>query len=200
MDQTTTLRCIFTLLLKLCILLTGEILIPSVTKTSASPSVKKSSSFTSSIEIVLSSPRSPVTSTDSGDGKEMSVTDSVKRTLDCLDNSEDNNFEDALPQITPEEPKITPEVPQATDTVVLRNKPGKSPTLLSKHRGKSKSVCEASPLKEKPGGLDSRHKKSLSDPIKKSDEKRGRRKLLEYQKWQKFGRRGKPPGDLKISE
>ena len=169
----------------------GEILIPSVVETPPSPSIKKSRSFTSSIEIVLRSPRSPVTSHDSTDGEEGSHVEDGEQVVNSVDKSECNEVEGT---------QLTPAGPQVTETVVLRKKSGENLTRRTKHHGKSKSACERSPSEEDAEELNSRHTKSLSDPIKKADEKRGRRKLMEYQKWQKYGRRGKPPGDLKISE
>lgn len=98
-----------------------------------------------------------------------------------------------------EETTMTSEVPHSVETVILRSKSKDS--SRKKHHEKSKSACVTSSLEQNAEeGLGNRHKKSLSDPIKKGDDKRGRRKLMEYQKWQKSGRRGKPPGDLKISE
>ena len=169
----------------------GEILIPSVVETPPSPSLKKSRSFTSSIEIVLRTPRLPVASHDSSDGEDGSHMDNVEQTADSKDESECNEVEG---------PQMTPAEPQAPETVVLRHKSRESPTRRAKHHEKSKSACERSPSEGDADRRNSRHTKSLSDPIKKADEKRGRRKLMEYQKWQKYGRRGKPPGDLKISE
>ena len=157
---------------------TGEILIPSVVETPPSPSLKKSRSFTSSIAMVLQSPRSPVTSQDSTESEERTVMDNVEQTMDSVDNTKSHTSE----------------------TVKLRRKSESGATPRAKHHQKSKSACDETPSKENTQGLESRHTKSLSDPIKKADEKRGRRKLMEYQKWQKYGRRGKPPGDLKISD
>ena len=173
------------------VVFSGEILIPSVVETPPSPSLKKSHSFTSSIEIVLKSPQSPVASQGSTDGEERTPMDNVEQTGDSVDTKGDDEVDGA---------KTTLEERQVSETVVLRNKSGKRPTPREKYHGKSNSACEGSPTEEDTEAMDSRHKKSLSDPIKRSDEKRGRRKLMEYQKWQKYGRRGKPPGDLKISE
>lgn len=177
---------------QLNLLFSGEILIPSVVETPPSPSLKKSRSFTSGIEIVLKSPKSQ--SRDSSEGKEGSLMDNVEQTVDSVDKREDNELE------VVEGEKTTPEEPQVFETVVLRNKSEGIQNPRAKHYGKSKSACEGSHSDENTEEVDSRHQKSLSDPVKKADEERERRKLMEYQKWQKYGRRGKPPGDLKISE
>ena len=170
-------------------MLVGEILIPSVVETPPSPSLKKARSFTSSVDIVLKSPRSPVMSQDSTDNEERTVIDNVEETMDSVDNNEENEGD-----------TVSPQKSQTSETVKLRHKSESAATFRAKHHEKSKSACDETPSKENTEGLESRHTKSLSDPIKKADEKRGRRKLMEYQKWQKYGRRGKPPGDLKISE
>ena len=172
-----------------CIPISGEILIPSVVETPPSPSLKKSRSFTSSIEVVLKSPPSPVPSQDSAECEEGTVMDNVEQTMDAEDNNEDNEGD-----------TVELEKSHASETVRLRHKSEGAATPREKHHEKSRSACEGSSSEENTGRLDSRHTKSLSDPIKKTDEKRGRRKLIEYQKWQKYGRRGKPPGGLKISE
>jgi hypothetical protein len=174
-----------------CIPISGEILIPSVVETPPSPSLKKSRSFTSSIEVVLKSPPSPVPSQDSAESEceERTVMDNVEQTMDTEDNNEGNEGD-----------TVELEKSHASETVRLRHKSEGAATPREKHHEKSRSAGEGSPSEEITGRLDSRHTKSLSDPIKKTDEKRGRRKLIEYQKWQKYGRRGKPPGGLKISE
>ena len=120
--------------------------------------------------------------------------DNVEQTVDSVDNGEDKALKGE------EGGGTTPEGPHVFETVVLRNKSKGTSTPRAKHHEKSKSACEGSQSDENTEGLDSRHQKSLSDPIKKADEKRGRKKLMEYQKWQKYGRRGRPPANLKISE
>ncbi|XP_028405943.1 uncharacterized protein LOC114528492 isoform X2 [Dendronephthya gigantea] len=166
---------------------TGEILIPSLVETPPSPSLKKSRSFTSSIEIFLKGQQSPVPSRHSPSGEDSSSKDNIEQIEDIVDKSEEG-------------PQATPEEPHTCENVVLRNKPGRRLSPRGKFHGKSKSACEESTSGKNKEDVDNKHKKSLSDPIKKSDEKRGRKKLMEYQKWQKYGRRGKPPADLKISE
>lgn len=117
--------------------------------------------------------------------------------MEQLENPWDKSESNYPPQ--GEETTVTPEVTHSVETVILRNKSKDS--SWKKHQEKSKSACVTSSLEQNnEEGLGNRHTKSLSDPVKKGDDKRGRRKLVEYQKWQKSGRRGKPPGDLKISE
>ena len=130
--------------------------------------------------------QSTVPSGDSPNEKDTSSKDNTELTVDTVDKTEG--------------PKLTPEEPHTYENVVLRNKPGRRLSPRGKFHGKSKSACEGSTSGKDKEDVDNKHKKSLSDPIKKGDEKRGRKKLMEYQKWQKYGRRGKPPADLKISE
>lgn len=175
---------------------TGEILIPSVIETPPPPSVKKSRSFTSSIEIILKNSKSSSSNTDDNEGDDNEGDDK-----DGEDNTEDPGDKAEEDSDTLENSETVFSVASPTDVeqaVTLRNNSGTNPR--AKHYGKSRSVIISSnQIVEPPSDVATLHQKSLSDPVRDA-EKSGRHKLVEYQKWRKYGRRGKPPGDLKISD
>lgn len=135
-------------------------------------------------------------STENNDEEEYEGT-----TEDETDNAEeDTGGSTGVDSEKPKEPfSFTTSLVVVEQPVRLRNTSGES--LRAKHSRKSRSVIESTTRTESrasEGGV-AVHQKSHSDPVKEG-EKGGPRKLVEYQKWRKYGRKGKPPGDLRISE
>lgn len=166
----------------------GEVLIPSVVETPPTPSVRKSRSFTSSLQIVLKDPK--LKTKDSNDTEKLKRT-AKEETEDTKDNGDKTEGDSKIYE-------NFDTIVHSQRSVELRSDSGESARV--KRSGKSRSVIESTNQTQDQGSeVAALHQKSLSDPVKE-DEKYGRHKLIEYQKWRKYGRRGKPPGDLRISE